>query len=321
MGKLLIKPSPHLQDADSISKIMWSVSAALLPAVIVSIYFFGGAAFSVYFTSVLSAVLAELVCLKLRHKPLTHAADGSAVLTGLLTAMILPPGSAYFVSIVASGFAIAIVKHCFGGLGHNIWNPALAGRVFVQFAYPTEVNLSEWMMPRALFGAGTDAVTQPTPLSEAFEGRLDLLDMFLGNNIGGSIGETCKLALLIGGLFLIYRNIIDWRIPVYYIGTVFVLTAVLPDGGSELTPYHHILSGGLFLGAFFMATDMVTSPVTRMGRLIFAIGCGVLVAVIRLYGGYPEGVAYSILLMNTVVPLIDRYCKPAIYGSKTQKSG
>ncbi len=319
MSKLLIKSSPHLKDEDTISTIMWSVALALTPAVVMSIYFFRLSAVSIYLNCIIAALISELICLKLRGKPLHHASDGSAFVTGLLTAMILPPGSAYYVGIVAAGFAIAIVKHCFGGLGHNIWNPALAGRVFVQFAYPTEVNLSEWMVPSSLFGNGADAVTQASPLVEQVDSYLEL---FLGIGVSGSLGETCKLALLIGGLYLIFRKIIDWRVPVYYIGTVFVLTYLLPaKSGLDFSPYYHVLSGGLFIGAFFMATDMVTSPVTPLGRLIFAVGCGILVVVIRLYGGYPEGVAYSILLMNTAVPLIDRYCKPRIYGSKTKQAG
>ncbi len=317
MKNLLVKSSPHLRDEDTVSKIMWSVALALAPAAVMSIYFFGSGAVTVYITCIVTAMAAEILCLKVRGKPLHHATDGSAFLTGLLMAMILPPASPYYVGLVGSAFAIAIVKHCFGGLGHNIWNPALPGRVFVQFAYPTDVSLSEWVAPRMLFGTGADAATRATPLVEEVDSYLEL---FLGNGVAGSLGETCKIALLIGGIYLIVRGIIDWRVPLYFIGTVFALTAVLPGAsGFEADPYYNILSGGLFLGAFFMATDMVTSPVTTRGRIIFAIGCGVLVPVIRMYGGYPEGVAYSILLMNTVVPLLDRYCNPRVYGSGTKK--
>ncbi len=315
MEQLTVKSSPHLGDEDTISKIMWSVSLALAPAVFMSLYFFGSGALFVYVQCVTAALVAEVLCLRMRGKPMHYLTDGSAFLTGLLTAMILPPGAAFHVGVVAAGFAVAIAKHCFGGLGHNIWNPALAGRVFVQFAYPAEVSLSEWMAPRMLFGPGPDAVTQASPLVERAD---SLLELFAGNAVAGSLGETCKAAILIGGIYLIVKRIIDWRVPVFYIGTVFFLTAFLPSGtGIEAGPLYHILSGGLFLGAFFMATDMVTSPVTPRGRIIFAVGCGLLVAVIRLYGGYPEGVAYSILLMNTLVPLIDRCFKPRVYGSKT----
>ncbi len=319
MNKLFIRSSPHLHDGESISGIMRSVVLALAPAGAMSIYFFGLDAALVYVYCIAASLAAEAACLRVRGKPMHHLSDGSALVTGLLTAMILPPGSAFYVGIVASVFAVAIVKHCFGGLGQNIWNPALAGRVFVQFAYPTEVNLSMWPAPRLLFGAGRDAVTQASPLVERMDSAVEL---FLGNGVAGSLGETCKLALLAGGIYLIARRIIDWRVPVCFLGTVFVLTALLPAASGaavDAGPLYHVLSGGLFLGAFFMATDMVTSPVTPRGRAIFAAGCGALVAVIRLYGGYPEGVAYSILLMNTLVPLIDRWCRPRVYGSRTRK--
>ncbi len=319
MNKLIIKTSPHLNAGDTIAGIMRAVVLALMPAVAMSIYFFGIGAVSVYLSCIIAALGAEALCLRLRSQPMHHLRDGSALVTGLLTAMILPPGSAFYVGVVASVFAIAIVKHCFGGLGHNIWNPALAGRVFVQFAYPAEVNLSLWPAPRPLFGAASDALTQASPLVERVDSYLEL---FLGSGVAGSLGETCKAALLLGGIYLIVRGIIDWRVPLVYIAAVFALTALLPSASGEAgaDPLYQVLSGGLFLGAFFMATDMVTSPVTARGRAIFAAGCGILVAVIRLYGGYPEGVAYSILLMNTLVPLIDRWCRPRVYGSGARGS-
>jgi electron transport complex protein RnfD len=327
---LLLSSSPHLRDSDSISRIMWSVVVALVPAVAISIYFFGWNALLTYAFSIVTAEAAEVIFLRIRKQPVEHALDGSAMITGILTAMVLPPLSPHthwYCPVVASVFAIAIAKHCFGGLGNNVWNPALAGRVFVQFAYPSEVTMSAWPSPRPLFGAAqaaADATTQATPLFKEAPVHPNHLDLFLGNGIAGSLGETCKLALLIGGLYLILRKRVDWRVPLFYIGTVFVLTAVLPPKGGHPAPWahdplYHILSGGLFLGAFFMATDMVTTPVTSLGRIIFATGCGLLCVLIRLYGGYPEGVAYSILLMNCFTPLIDRCCKPRIYGSKTPK--
>ncbi|MFW6456888.1 MAG: RnfABCDGE type electron transport complex subunit D [Planctomycetota bacterium] len=325
--RLFVTASPHLQDQDSIGSIMWSVVVALTPAIAASIYFFGQDAVMAYLISLCVAEGSELICLKLRSKPLHQAADGSAAVTGLLVAMILPPSAPWYCIAMASGFAIAIVKHCFGGLGHNIWNPALAARVFVQFAYPTLVSLSEWTAPQLLFGGRgiSDATTQATPLFQGNPINPDYFDLFTGNGISGSLGETCKLALLIGGIYLILRRRIDWRIPLFYIGTVFALTSLLPAGSAGTAapwmndPFYHVLSGGLFLGAFFMATDMVTTPITPTGRIIFAIGCGILVSVIRLYGGYPEGVAYSIIIMNTAVPLIDRWCRPNVYGSNTPK--
>lgn len=324
-NQLTIKSSPHRRDKDSIEKIMWSVVLALLPAAIMSIYFFGWDAVRLYIICIATAELSEAICLRLRNQPLGQAVDGSAFVTGTLMAMILPPSASWFCAVVGSAFAIAIVKQCFGGLGYNVWNPALAGRVFVQFAYPSEVSLSQWMVPNMLFGSGADATTQASPLFQEGGASADYLDLFLGNGISGSLGETCKLALLVGGVYLILRRRVDWRIPLLYIGTVFVLSALLPSpSGAEVEwindPVYHIFSGGLFLGAFFMATDMVTTPLTRLGRSIFAAGCGLLVVLIRLYGGYPEGVAYSILIMNTAVPLIDRFCRPRVYGSKTPKN-
>jgi electron transport complex protein RnfD len=313
---------------------MWNVVVALTPAVIMANYFFGSQAAFVMALAVASALAAELACLWLRKKPLAHALDGSAAVTGLLLAMLLPASAPWYCPVVGSAFAVAIAKHCFGGLGHNVWNPALAGRIFLQFSYPVKISLSQWPVPRLLFGGaetyGVDALTQPSPLFKEAVSAYDPLDLFLGNGVTGCLGETCKLALLVGGLYLIARRCVDWRVPLIYIATVFALIAVLPasepaDPSAAPLPWwinnplYHVLSGALFLGAFFMATDMATTPVTRAGRMIFAAGCGVLVAVIRLYGGYPEGVAFSIVIMNTTTPLIDRWVRPRIYGSKTRK--
>ncbi len=346
--QLLVSTSPHLRAPDNIRKIMWSVVGALLPAVAVSIYFFGLDALRVYLISIAAAEGTELVCLRLRGKPLRWAADGSALITGLLLAMVLPPNVAWYCPLVGGVFAIAIAKHAFGGLGNNIWNPALAARVFLQFAYAPQINLSTWPVPRRLWGPAADAVSRATPLAkEVLTTGYTHLELLFGNGLPGCIGETCKVALLLGGLYLIARNIVDWRIPLAYIGTVFVLAWILtpPTGGEALAeklaggeagaflPHalllalkerlsvatFSVLAGGLIIGAFFMATDMVTTPITPTGRVIFGIGCGVIVAVVRLYGGYPEGVAYSIILMNTCTPLIDRWVRPQIYGAATPK--
>ena len=321
--QLLVSSSPHVRDEDTIDRVMWTVAAALAPAVLISLYYFGLAALGTYVVSIVAAELAELVCLRMRGKPLRYAADGSAFVTGLLLAMILPPGAALYCPLVGAVFAIAIVKHTFGGLGNNIWNPALAARVFLQLAYPTQI-MPAWQAPRLLWGAATDTLTGASPLArEVGSASLGYLDLLMGNGVAGCIGETCKAALLIGGLYLIIRKIVDWRIPACYIGTVFVLTWLLPGGKNALVwandPVYHVLTGGLIIGAFFMATDMVTTPVTAKGRAIFGVGCGVLVALIRRYGGYPEGVAYSIILMNTITPLIDRWVRPRVYGSTTPK--
>jgi len=322
--QLLVSSSPHLRAPDDIRTIMWSVVVALAPTAAISIYFFGPDALAVYAVSIAAAEATELACLRLRGRPLAHAADGSAFITGMLLAMVLPPDVALYCPLVGAVFAIAIAKHAFGGLGCNVWNPALAARIFLQFAYPVQISLSKWPVPRMLWGAPADAMTMASPLAkEGAAARFSHLDLLFGNGVPGCIGETCKVALLIGGAFLILRQVIDWRIPAAYVGTVFVLTWLLPTGQGAAPwaadPFYHVLAGGLVIGAFFMATDMVTTPFTRAGRAIFGVGCGVLVALIRLYGGYPEGVAYSIVIMNTFTPLIDRWVRPRLYGSRTPK--
>ncbi|MHC4787998.1 MAG: RnfABCDGE type electron transport complex subunit D [Planctomycetota bacterium] len=322
--QLLVGSSPHAREVDSIHKIMWSVVGALAPAAAISIYFFGLRALAVYLISIGAAQAAELACLRVRGRPLGHASDGSALVTGMLLAMVLPPGVAWYCPLVGGIVAVALVKHAFGGLGNNIWNPALAARVFLQFAYPTQISLSQWPVPRLLWGAAPDAVATASPLAgEGATFQFSHLDLLFGNGVPGCIGETCKIALLAGGVFLILRRAVDWRIPLCYVGTVFLLTWILPveqaapDWAKD--PLYHVLSGGLIIGAFFMATDMVTTPLTRRGRAVFGVGCGLTVALIRRYGGYPEGVAYSIVLMNTFTPLIDRWIRPRVYGSRTPK--
>jgi electron transport complex protein RnfD len=339
--KLIVGASPHLRAREGISNIMWQVSLALLPAVAVSLYFFGLGGLRTYVLSIASALAAEAVCLKMRGKPLDLLLDGSAFLTGLLFAMVIPPYVIWYVPVVGAAFAVAIVKQAFGGLGNNIWNPALSARIFVQFAYSDQLSLSKWPVPGLegktaaqvydAFSAASpeqaaDAWTMATPLAQSVGERTwSYLDLFMGHTVNGCLGETCKLALIAGGIYLIARHIIDWRIPAGYIGTVALLAWLLPlpeDAPAHLgDPLYQVLAGGLMLGAFYMATDMVTTPVTRLGRLVFGIGCGVLTAVIRRYGGYPEGVCYSIVLMNTATPLIDRWIKPRLYGSRTPKPG
>ncbi len=320
--QLIVGSSPHLRDPDTIDKIMWRVVAALTPAALVSVYFFGSRALLAYVVSVATAEATELLCLRMREKELHHAADGSAFVTGMLLAMVLPADAALYCHVVGAAFAIAVAKHTFGGLGNNIWNPALASRVFLQFAYPQQVSMSQWAVPRRLWGAAVDATSMASPLAkEGSAGSWSYLDLLFGNGVPGSLGETCKIALLLGAAFLIAYKIIDWQVPLAYVGTVFVLVLILPTGEGTpqwaRDPLYHILSGGLIIGAFFMATDMVTTPFTLKGRVIFGVGAGVLVAVIRRYGGYPEGVAYSIILMNTFTPLIDRWVRPRVYGSTT----
>ena len=303
--KFLVSPGPHLWRGLSTSKIMYIVVVALMLPTAAGVYFFGYHALSVIAVSIAAAVLAEYAIKKLRKR--AFVMDGSAIVTGLLLALILPPTIPLWMVAVGSIFSIAIVKEAFGGLGHNIFNPALGGRAFLAACF--SVKMTTWVSP---MGFSADAVTTATPLSTSFIWEGDKLslyrDLFLGNT-GGSIGETSALLILIGGILLLALGIINWRIPVAYIGTVALFTLAL--GGDAI---FHILAGGLMLGAFFMATDYVTSPITARGRIIFGIGAGILTVVIRRFGGLPEGVCYSILFMNAITPLIDRYVKVRPYG-------
>ncbi len=303
--KFLVSPGPHLWRGQSVSKIMYIVVLALMFPTAAGVYFFGYHALSVVAVSIAAAVLAEYTVKKLRKR--AFVMDGSAVVTGLLLALILPPTIPLWMVAVGSVFSIAIVKEAFGGLGHNIFNPALGGRAFMAACF--SVKMTTWVSPT---GFGADAVTTATPLSSNFIWEGDKLslyrDLFLGN-IGGSIGETSALLILAGGILLIALSIISWRIPVAYIGTVALLTLALGQDA-----IFHILAGGLMIGAFFMATDYVTSPITAKGKIIFGIGAGILTVVIRRFGGLPEGVCYSILFMNAITPLIDRYVRVRPYG-------
>ncbi len=305
MDQYIMSSSPHVRSKESTVRIMRDVIIALLPATAFGVYLFGLNALFVVLVSVAAAMLTEALLQKLMNKRIT-VSDGSAALTGLLLALNLPPAVPLWIPILGSVFAIAIVKQCFGGLGHNFLNPALAARAFLIVSWPTA--MTTWTIP--------DAVSSATPLAALkMGGELSsYMDMFIGN-IGGCIGETSAIALILGGLYLIARRVIDPRIPVIYIGTVALLTWVAgPQGLLTGDALYHILGGGLMLGAFFMATDYTTSPMSTSGKMVFAAGCGILTSVIRLWGGYPEGVSYSILLMNLVVPLIDRAFLPKRFG-------
>ncbi|MGE4282687.1 MAG: RnfABCDGE type electron transport complex subunit D [Clostridia bacterium] len=318
-NRLTVSSSPHVRSEETVSGIMFDVVLALCPALIAGAYFFGLRALLVIATTVLSCVAAEYLWQKLCKKP-TSIHDWSAVVTGLLLAFNLPVTIPLWMPVIGGFFAIIIVKQLFGGLGQNFMNPALAARAFLLASWP--VAMTKWVNPfeqLSLTGAA-DVVSSATPLAilkgaeAAGQAMPSYIDLFIGR-IGGSIGETSALMLLLGGGYLIYRKVISWRIPVSFIGTVAVLTFILgKDGfftGDVLT---HVLSGGLMLGAFFMATDYASSPVTPKGQIIMGIGCGLITSIIRLYGGYPEGVSYSILLMNIVTPLIDRYTAPVKFG-------
>ncbi len=333
--KITVSPSPHIRDDIDISKIMYAVVLALVPACAGGIWFFGLRVLWILIASSAAAVATEGVCQKLTKRKVTIS-DGSALVTGILLAMNLPPGVPIWLACIGSVFAIAVAKIPFGGLGYNIFNPALAGRAFLLASWPT--YMTTWAPPSRGSLSGINAVTTATPLG-TFRYAYSLLrtglpqnaesanlilkelysypslkNLFFGN-VGGCIGETSVIMLLIGAAYLLIRRIISWQIPASYIGTVALLTWIL--GGKGLfggMPLFHILSGGLVLGAFFMATDMVTSPITSKGKLFFGVGCGILTSIIRLYGGYPEGVSYSILIMNVTVPLIDRYTRPRKLG-------
>lgn len=308
MDKYILSSPPHVRSVETTGRIMRDVLIALLPATVLGIWFFGLSALAVVLSSVAVAVGTEALLQFLMKKKVT-VSDGSAAVTGLLLALNLPSSVPIYIPIIGSIFAIAIVKQCFGGIGYNFVNPALAARAFLLASWPTA--MTAWTLP-------ADAVSAATPLAAikvAGAGAPSpYLDMFLGN-VGGCIGETSALALIIGGLYLVARRVIDPRIPIVYIATVAVFTWVAgPDGLFTGDALYHMLAGGLMLGAFFMATDYTTSPMSGTGKIVFALGCGVLTSVIRLWGGYPEGVSYSILLMNLVVPLIDRAFKPRRFG-------
>jgi len=313
MDKYTLSSSPHVRSADTTGRIMLDVIIALLPAAVLGVVFFGWNALWVVLVSTAAAVATEAALQLLMKKKITIM-DGSAAVTGLLLALNLPPSVPLYIPVVGSVFAIAIVKQCFGGIGGNFLNPALAARAFLMLSWPTA--MTSWTM-------AADAVSTVTPLAAINEAGAGVpspyLDMFLGN-VGGCIGETSALALFIGGLYLVARRVIDPSIPVVYIAAVGLFTWVAgPEGLFTGDGLYHMLAGGLMLGAIYMATDYTTSPMTVKGRIVFALGCGVVTCVIRLWGGYPEGVSYSILLMNLFVPLIDRAVKPRMFGSVALK--
>lgn len=319
--QLNVSISPHIRSSITIPKIMWNVVIALMPSFIGSIYFFGLHSLLIILLAIISAVGFEALAQYLWGRKITIF-DGSAVITGLLLAFNLPPGVPLWIPVIGSAFAIIFVKQVFGGLGYNFVNPALAARAFLMVSWP-QLMTTGWLAPKNGFLSGYDAITQATPLSLAKITNLTaevsnlnswpvIKNLILGN-CGGCIGETSAILLLIGATYLLIRGYINFRIPLAYIGTVTFLALILP---TNLSSFFHIFSGGLMLGALFMATDYVTSPITNKGKWIFGIGCGIITMLIRLWGGYPEGVSYSILLMNVATPLIDRYTKQNVFGGK-----
>lgn len=318
---LRVSSSPHIRSEETTAKIMWTVNLALMPAVVFSVYHFGLKAFLTIFFAVVTAVMTEFAVEKFMKRPIT-VKDGSAVVTGLLLAMCLPPDLPVYMTVIGTFIAIAIAKHSMGGLGFNIFNPAHIGRAALMVSWP--VAMTTWRK----MNSAVDAVTSATPLNILKQQGYDKLiatfgsktqmykDMLLGNR-NGSLGETCAVLLILGGIYLIYKGYINWFVPVLMIGTVGVVTWVFgPSGYFSGDPIFHMMAGGLIIGAFFMATDMVTIPITAKGKIIFAVGAGLLTSLIRLKGGYPEGVCYAILLMNSITPLVDRFTQPKKFGAR-----
>ena len=300
-------PAPHIRTAETVESVMYDVVIALIPAFAMAVYSFGVRALILTAVSVATCIATEYIWQKILKRDI-EAFDGSAILTGILFAFVVPVGMGLQYVIVGNFVAITLGKIVYGGLGHNIFNPALIGRAFVQASWP--VAITTFAYDGKAGATVLDAMKRGIPLTDSliYEGGNQYINAFLGQ-MGGCLGETSALALLIGGVYLIYKKQIDWKVPAVMIGTVFVLTWTM-----GANPFMQILSGGLFLGAFFMATDMVTSPITGKGRVIFALGIGILVSLIRIKGGYPEGTAYAILIMNGVVPLIDRYIRAKKFG-------
>nr|WP_308593499.1 RnfABCDGE type electron transport complex subunit D [uncultured Criibacterium sp.] len=307
---LTIASSPHIRSSESVQSVMRDVLIALAPAAIASIYFFRTGAIINIISSIVGAVLAEYLMQKILKKPITIN-DLSAVVTGLLLAFNVPASAPWWMTFVGGFFAIAVAKQLFGGLGMNFMNPALVARALLLASWP--VQMTAWTLP---ITKSVDIVSTSTPLafikqSHVVE-RTGIMDMFLGN-IPGSLGETSALLLILGGIYLIYRGVITYVIPAVYILTVAILAYAFSGFDSSMIMYN-VFGGGLMLGAFFMATDYATSPLTVKGQIIYAFGCGLLTSVIRYFGGYPEGVSYSILLMNVCTPLIERQVRPRVFG-------
>jgi electron transport complex protein RnfD len=322
-NKLIVSLSPHVHSGDSVKNNMYGVLIALIPALLVSLYTFGLGALVVILTSVLACVFFEWAITKyILKRPACSICDGSAALTGLLLAFNVPSNLPIWIIIIGALVAIGIGKMTFGGLGCNPFNPALVGRVFLLISFP--VQMTSWPAAHQL-GSYIDAETCATPLSlmkaavkgnsEALGQLPSSLDLFLGNN-PGSLGEVSALALLLGLAFLLWKKIITWHIPVSILATVFVLSGLmhLADPTVYASPVAQLCTGGLMLGAIFMATDYVTSPMTHKGMIIYGVAIGFLTVVIRLFGAYPEGMSFAILIMNAFTPLINTYCKPKRFG-------
>lgn len=319
---LIATSSPHIRGSETTRSIMLDVIIAMIPALVFACFNFGIRALGLTAMSVVGCVFFEWLYRKLLKKP-QSVGDLSAVVTGMLLAFVCPVTLNYWTILIGDFFAIVFVKQLFGGIGKNFVNPALAGRAALLASYAG--SMTKWIDPAvnkaALIGSNVDVVTAATPLGymkdgniEALKGVYSVSDVFLGT-IGGSLGEVSAACLLLGGIYLIWRKVINWQTPVAYIGTVAVLSFLFPKAGSGVEwMLYSVFSGGLMLGAFFMATDYATSPVTKKGQLIFGIGCGLFTVFIRYFGSYNEGVCYSIMVMNCFTALIDKYTKPTRFG-------
>ncbi len=327
---LNVSLSPHVHSEVSVGKIMYGVVFALMPALLTSVLYFGAGAIVVTGTSIISCVTFEYLIQKYLLKKAISVTDGSAVVTGLLLAFNLPSNIPLHIIVIGSLVAIGIAKMTFGGLGNNPFNPALVGRVFLLISFP--VPMTSWPLPAGLSTGYSDAVTGATPLAIIKEGIRNgeslpsllekvptTLQMFLGK-MGGSLGEVAAFALLAGFAYLLYKKIITWHIPVSIIATVAIFTSILwlINPGSNADPLFHLLSGGVLLGAIFMATDYVTSPMNPKAMIIYGCGIGILTVIIRVWGAYPEGVSFAILIMNAFVPLMNAYIKPKRFGEEVR---
>ncbi|MBP7496128.1 MAG: RnfABCDGE type electron transport complex subunit D [Bacteroidales bacterium] len=325
MSLLTLSGSPHVHSEQDVKKIMWGVVIALIPAMLISVVYFGIDALVLTLTSVIACLAFEYLIQKYLLKGEVTILDGSAVITGVLLAFNVPSNLPLWEIVIGALVAIGIAKMTFGGLGKNPFNPALVGRVFLLISFP--VDMTTWPKPER-FNFLSDVVSGPTALGVLKEGLMksetveqlsnnlpSYSHLFFGG-VGGSLGEVSALALILGGIYMLYKKIISWHIPVSYILTVFIFTGVLwlIDPTRYADPVFHLLAGGLMLGAIFMATDMVTSPMTYKGMLVFGLGCGILTVLIRLWGAYPEGVSFAILLMNVCTPLINKGFKPKKFG-------
>lgn len=317
--RFLVQSSPHWRVKETTQRIMLRVILSLIPACLASIYFFRFRAVVLILTSLAFSLATESLILWIRKKPLLAALDGSAIITGILLALTLPPSFPATLAAIGAVVSIGVGKQAFGGLGYNIFNPALVGRAFLSVAFP--VAMTTWTPPFAL---KVDLATFATPLANVkfqaaiSQGTLTPLSHLFWGNVGGCIGETSALALLLGGFYLLLRRTIDWRIPSGMTLSLSFFTGIfwLINPSRYAHPLFHLLAGGFLLGALFMATDMVTSPVSPQATWIYALGIGLIIGIIRLFSGYPEGVMYSILFMNTFVPLLNHYLRPRILGER-----